>query len=779
MEFLTYIAKSAGILTLFYVVYVLVLRKDTFFTANRTFLLVGILSALLLPFVTLTTITFVEAPIFVPTEGLSELTPMQGSEAIPVQETIDIWQLVLGAYCIGLAVMAVRFGAQLFSLFNLLRKHPSKKANGFHFIEITDKIAPFSFFSYIVFNPETHEQQELEMILQHEKVHAAQWHSIDVLLSNMIRALQWINPVSWLYKKSIEANLEFLADHQTASCVPSKTDYQLTLLKALSPLPVPALTNNFYHSFIKKRIIMLNKSNSNKYNQLKLILVLPALALFLWSFNTEEVIEYTTPPTKASVEENKTHPSENSVLRFSATSTDTELNALENYFATNHPESLVKIAARKRDASGNLINFSFQTKFTGNKRFYTRFDRGEATPFKTIYTINMQEDGGLLVSELGNDEVQFKITKEQLVFLTKDGLVTPDSKNVTTKTSNKITKPVFGVNPLYIINGKEYRKNQLPTNKTIELDGIVEAFNKEEGKEKYGEKGKDGVLFFNGVSTFKEVEETVSEKNTRELSKAETKPSVKEIRIKITKNTTKDELEVHKKELKELHDVDFNYSSIAFNNKGEITSISITYSGHGNNGTYTITSDDGEPIDDFYFYMDTEKGVSGVGSKEKELQMEQRMAMMEQRRARMETRKEVLRNSSEIRKELLEERRENMSEVRSELAETRKELRKEAEEMRKAEAEIARTSSRMNTNSNGTVSNRIIITKNTTDAQLKTMKAALLERGVDFNYKRVKRNSNGEITSIIAKFDNGKGSKVSKSIQTDDGEAINTIVVNM
>ena len=152
---------------------------------------------------------------------------------------------------------------------------------------------------------------------------------------------------------------------------------------------------------------------------------------------------------------------------------------------------------------------------------------------------------------------------------------------------------------------------------------------------------------------------------------------------------------------------------------------------------------------------------------------------MEQRRARMETRKEVLRNSSEIRKELLEERRENMSEVRSELAETRKELRKEAEEMRKAEAEIARTSSRMNTNSNGTVSNRIIITKNTTDAQLKTMKAALLERGVDFNYKRVKRNSNGEITSIIAKFDNGKGSKVSKSIQTDDGEAINTIVVNM
>ena len=72
MEFITYIAKSAGILTLFYLVYVFVLRKDTFFTANRTFLLVGIASALLLPFVTFTAVTFVEAPIFFPTENLAD-----------------------------------------------------------------------------------------------------------------------------------------------------------------------------------------------------------------------------------------------------------------------------------------------------------------------------------------------------------------------------------------------------------------------------------------------------------------------------------------------------------------------------------------------------------------------------------------------------------------------------------------------------------------------------------------------------------------------------------
>ena len=63
MELLTYIAKSAGILTLFYVVYLVVLQNDTFFSANRTYLLTGIISALVLPFVTFTSVTIVAVPI--------------------------------------------------------------------------------------------------------------------------------------------------------------------------------------------------------------------------------------------------------------------------------------------------------------------------------------------------------------------------------------------------------------------------------------------------------------------------------------------------------------------------------------------------------------------------------------------------------------------------------------------------------------------------------------------------------------------------------------------
>jgi len=789
MEFITYIAKSAGILTLFYLVYVFVLRKDTFFTANRTFLLIGIASAIFLPFVTFTTITFVAAPVYEVTENFSEIVPIQTTQATTIKETINFWQVFTVIYFVGLGIMTLRFGIQLMSLFSLLRKHPSKTINGFRFIEINDEIAPFSFFNYIVFNPETHEQHELEMILQHEKVHASQWHSIDLLLSNFVRVLQWINPISWLYKKSIEANLEFLADNQTVSSVPSKTEYQLALLKASSPLPVPALTNNFYHSFIKKRIIMLNKSNSNKYNQLKLMLVLPALALFLWSFNTEEVIEYTTPPAEISSAENNTLPIKKNALRFSAQTTDAELNALEDYFETNHPESMVKIAARKRDASGNLINFSFQTKFTGNDRFYTRFDRTAETVFQAVYIIEPQKTGALLISEIGKYGMQFKITENHLQILSiENNNGTLVSKNGKEKEA-KSKEPILGKNPLYIINGKEYRKKELPVDKTIELDGKIEAYSQKEGEEKYGAKGEDGVLFFNGIATFKKVEATVSEKKTLAQPKNNAKPSVKEIRVKITKNTTTEELKAYKKELKQ-HDVDFNFSNIHFNSKGEITSISIKYSGHGNNGTYAVNSDDEEAIEDFYFYMDTKEGMSGFGSMSREIRTDQRMAMMESRKAMMESRKEALKNASEIRKEalkntaeirreMLNNRREEMSEVRSELAETRNRLRKENTELRKASSKLAKTSYTVNTNVNGNISDKIVITKNTSNAELKKMKAELSERGIDFNYKRVKRNSNGEITGIKATFNNRRGSKISKTIQTDDDEAIEMIVVEM
>jgi TonB-dependent SusC/RagA subfamily outer membrane receptor len=61
-----------------------------------------------------------------------------------------------------------------------------------------------------------------------------------------------------------------------------------------------AITNNFYNSLIKKRIVMLHKNRSKNRNQLKFLLVLPAIAVFLMSFNTKEIYINKVAPNKTS-----------------------------------------------------------------------------------------------------------------------------------------------------------------------------------------------------------------------------------------------------------------------------------------------------------------------------------------------------------------------------------------------------------------------------------------------------------------------------------------------
>lgn len=294
METLLYILKAAGILSLFYIVYSLFLKKETLFTTNRHFLLIGILVSVSFPLLQFTKTVLLEVPAMeaesISTNASSAV--IQSHFAIETSNFFTFENILIAIYIIGVLFLLLRCIYQLFSVIFLLKKYSFEKINGFKFIKVSEAISPFSFFNYVVFNPEMHSENELGMILAHEKVHAIQYHSIDVLLSNLLVTAQWFNPLAWQYKKSMEENLEYIADRNTIKQVQSKKEYQLALVKASSALLLPALTNNFYKSFIKKRIIMLNKSKSNNRNALKAALVLPLLVGFLWSFNVNEVTEY-------------------------------------------------------------------------------------------------------------------------------------------------------------------------------------------------------------------------------------------------------------------------------------------------------------------------------------------------------------------------------------------------------------------------------------------------------------------------------------------------------
>ncbi len=292
MELFIYLAKSALLLSFFFGTYHLLLRSDTHFKVHRWFLISGMIASITIPFIAFTRIVYKEVTMI--SEGTTAMLPP--AETLTTTEapiaSFSWGSIITYLYIAGALFCSIRLLWRLTTVLWQVSKEPAIRKGNFRHVHVKETIQPFSFFHYIVYNPTLHPEEELQMILKHESAHARQWHSIDVILAHLLVAFQWINPFAWWYKKDMEQNLEFLADYTTAQYVPSKKEYQLALVRISSPEQTPVLTTPFYQSFIKKRIIMLNKEHSKKSNLWKMSWVLPLIAVFLWSFNVKEEIVY-------------------------------------------------------------------------------------------------------------------------------------------------------------------------------------------------------------------------------------------------------------------------------------------------------------------------------------------------------------------------------------------------------------------------------------------------------------------------------------------------------
>ncbi|TDE30502.1 peptidase M56 [Flavobacterium ranwuense] len=282
-----YLIKSSGLIALFYLAYYFMLRKETFFTSNRWFLLFGLFTSVVLPLVVYTKIIMVE----------SSSKNIDWSR-IPITNSIENepfeinWYLISGiVYAIGIILFLGKFAFDFYSLNTVLKGKTIQNQADFKFIDTTENIAPFSYFNTIVYNSSLYSNSELENILEHEKVHSDQNHTVDVLISRLFCILFWFNPLVWLYKKAILQNLEFIADSEATKKISDKKAYQFTLLKITTQENCVAITNHFYQSLIKKRIVMLNKNQSKKWNSWKYALVLPVLVAFMFLFQIEVIAQ--------------------------------------------------------------------------------------------------------------------------------------------------------------------------------------------------------------------------------------------------------------------------------------------------------------------------------------------------------------------------------------------------------------------------------------------------------------------------------------------------------
>jgi len=384
--FMEYILKASGILVMFYLTYHLLLKKETFFVANRHFLLSGLLVAFILPLLTITKYIDATPVIYEAYSGIP-ITSTGGSTTT----TFSWTEILSGVYLIGLFILMMKFIIQLLSLRSMIRGQSAKKANGFLYVETSGEVAPFSFFNYIFYNPDHYSPEELRAILEHERAHCSQWHSLDVLLAHILTIVLWINPFGWLYKKNIKQNLEFLADASAAKGAASLKSYQYTLLRVSGVPLATQITNTFYNSLIKKRIVMLHKSKSNKRNLFKYILVLPLLFLFVLAFNIETKARPIPVSEQYSFTDTMFFVGDQQYV-ITKESTDDDIDLLTNEIK-NEGGSLA-VRKIKRNETGQITSIKITYKMSGSEVVGQYSDEEGIPPIK----FGERENGGLFIN---------------------------------------------------------------------------------------------------------------------------------------------------------------------------------------------------------------------------------------------------------------------------------------------------------------------------------------------------------------------------------------------
>ncbi len=263
---LIYLLKANVALSLFFLAYRLGLRRLTFYTLNRVFLLCGIVCSSLFPLVSVN--AFVDRHETI-AGGIAYLPDLS---ALTVQdERFTVWTALVYVFWAGVAVMMVRLAIQLLSLWKIHRHSSPAQVDGVPVRALRQQVNPFSFFRHIYINPSLHLPEERQGILSHEKVHVRQWHSADVVLGELNNVFYWFNPGAWLMKTAIRENLEFITDRCLLKQGVDKTAYQYSLIKVSGIPYATAIANNFNFSHLKNRIIMMNRKKSSTFQLVRYV----------------------------------------------------------------------------------------------------------------------------------------------------------------------------------------------------------------------------------------------------------------------------------------------------------------------------------------------------------------------------------------------------------------------------------------------------------------------------------------------------------------------------
>lgn len=287
-----YFLKVNVVFVLFYAFYRLFFYKDTFFKLRRIALLAFFGLALLYPLFNIQDWVRQQEPIAEVIYMYSAILPEATARANNVAP-MDWYGWILNSlgwiYWGGVILLFCRFMMQLGSILWLAHSCERKVIRGIPVYALGKAAGPFSFFRLIFLHPCSHSDKETEEILAHERTHVSQWHSIDVIVGELICMVCWFNPFVWLLKREVRHNLEYLADNTVIQSGYDCKSYQYHLLGLAHHQSTTALYNSFNVLHLRNRILMMNKKRSRDIVKAKYLIFIPLSGVLMLMSNIEAV----------------------------------------------------------------------------------------------------------------------------------------------------------------------------------------------------------------------------------------------------------------------------------------------------------------------------------------------------------------------------------------------------------------------------------------------------------------------------------------------------------
>lgn len=535
--------KAAIIVALMVIVFAMFFGKDGMFNRNRFWLLGAVILPWIVPLIAMP--AMVKNVLFAPEKKdvittLSMPVTNQSAGVAQSVSSINWLTVLLGIYLLVTAVFAIRLLWGYIYLVCLKFKARKLEYNGVSLYLLKDKdINPFSFFRSVFVSESIMQQANRDYILNHERAHCLQWHSVDIMLAEGMLLLMWWNPFAWWLRKLIAQNHEFCVDKTMMQTLEEPKQYQYALINYLPGRRRLKLVNNFSQSLIKKRIVMMNNSRNNKFfTSLKSVAVMVVTGLMLGAFTNPEKGSKTKNDAEIKdVKELQKYVAQNITYPREALENNGEGNAVAQ-IKVNGKGNISKIKFNEDNSVDVAANEVVVVGYSSSKeRGHVSEDVFNAELKKVLEDVPQIVDEKMINKTL-NLKVKFVLQEKEvqdnpskaIIYLDgkryygdinsipPDGIQSinvikgedavakygEDHRNgVIEIASKEASASVNGVlsirltndkgNPLYLIDGKEISNDEL---KSINPDQIesVSVLKDDSAVKLYGDKGKDGVV---------------------------------------------------------------------------------------------------------------------------------------------------------------------------------------------------------------------------------------------------------------------------------------------